>query len=164
LTGTQFIVPDSVQLVTGAAQETTYSAFVGDPVETLTLTIRTRVRALVVDQQPAQVAARARLARSIPDGHQLALESLTYQLGAVRQVDTSGRAAFVMVVGGNTAARIDPDAARQRLAGLVPQEALNRLNRDWLLDPLRPPQITLWPGFLERLPFLAVRISVVVKV
>lgn len=164
LTGTQFIVPDSVQIVAAAAEEATYSAFVGDPVETLTLTLRTRVRALIVDQQPAQLAARAKLARYIPNGHQLVLESLSYQLGTVRGQDASGRAVFVMSVAGSTAARIDAEGTRQRLAGMTEADALNRLNRDWLLDPLRPPQIVIWPAFMGRLPFLPARITITVKV
>lgn len=163
LSGTQVIVPNSVQLQPGTTEQTTYSAFVGDKVETLTLTMRATVQALIIDQQPAQAAARARLARLIPEGQELVLESLTYEMGLVRPPDATGRAALVMAVSGNISARIDTDTARDRLVGIGTQDALEVLNRDWLLDPLRPPEITIWPSFFGRLPMLAARINMVVK-
>jgi hypothetical protein len=43
------------------------------------------------------------------------------------------------------------------------EAALNTLNREWLLDPLRPPQIQVWPGFLGQLPVLPIRIAVTVQ-
>ena len=163
MSGTQMIVPDSVQIKPGATAQTTYNAFVGDKVETLTLTIRATVQALIIDQQPAQAAARAKLARLIPEGQELVLDSLTYELGMVRAPDANGRAALVMSVSGNISARIDLDTARDRLTNVNMTDALDILNRDWLLDPLRPPEITVWPSFVNRLPILAARINVIVK-
>jgi hypothetical protein len=163
LAGSQVIVPNSVQIVPGTTAQTTYSAFVGDRVETLSLTMRATMQALIIDQQPAQAAARARLARLIPEGQSLVLESLSYELGLVRPPDASGKAALVMTVAGNISARIDTDTARDRLVGVSTQDALDMLDRDWLLDPLRPPEITVWPSFFGRLPLLAARINVIIK-
>ena len=37
------------------------------------------------------------------------------------------------------------------------------LERELLLDPRRPPQINVWPGLLQRLPALPLRINVVIQ-
>ncbi|MBX3064523.1 MAG: hypothetical protein KF726_16200 [Anaerolineae bacterium] len=165
LTSGQIVVPESIQIAPGATEETTYSAFIGDPVETLTLTLRTRVRALVIDQQFARDAAFASLSRQVrlQQTRILDLNSVTYQLTAVRPPDANGRVLLTMAVSGRIYTQIDAERARQRISGSSISAAIDALNRDWVLDPLRPPEIRVFPGIFGRLPFLTTRITIVIR-
>jgi hypothetical protein len=60
-------------------------------------------------------------------------------------------------------ANVDSALVRQRLAGLSVEAALARLNRELLLDPLRPPQIMLYPNLFGRLPVLPTRITITIR-
>lgn len=162
LGGTQFVVPESIRIVSEGGEDLTYDAFIGDAADTLTVTIRARVQALIIDVQAARQAALARLSASIPPGRRLIVGSITYTRGAVR-AEADGTASLVISSSGNVAAAIDAERVRNRVAGMSVEAALNTLNREWLLDPLRPPQIQVWPGFLGQLPVLPVRIAVTVQ-
>jgi hypothetical protein len=163
LSGTQLLVPESVTLVAGAGVEITSSAFVGDPAETLTITIRTRARGIVVDQQAARAPALALLSRNKPAGQEIVLESVEVRLAGGNTPDQRGRTTFVMAATARSTTTVNIERARQRLAGVEPQQALIILSRDYVLDPLRPPEITVYPAFFGRLPLLAARINVVVR-
>lgn len=160
LGGTQIVVPDSLRILNEGSEEATYSAFVGDPVDQLTLTIRARLQALIIDEQAAHQVALARLSQEIPAGQRLLLETITYTRGPMGTADAQGRVIFLMSASGGVAAAIDTERARQRIAGQSLEAALETLNRDWLLDPRRPPQIQVWPGVFGRLPVLPLRIQI----
>ena len=68
-----------------------------------------------------------------------------------------------MVVKGNIAVSIDTSAVRDRMVGVSVNEARDRLERELLLDPERPPRIATWPPWYSRMPVLPVRISVKVN-
>ncbi len=166
LSGTQFVAPDSIKIVREGSEEATYSAFVGDAAESLSLVIRARIQALILDDQTARQAALARLSGKIPAGWRLLPETVVYTRGAVQPPDAKGQVALTMTASADVAAIIDAERARQRIAGLSAQDALNLLNRDWLLDPLRPPRIQVFPqlmnGFFGRLPLMPMRINVAI--
>jgi hypothetical protein len=161
LGGTQFVVPDSIEITNFGSEEVTYDAFVGDAADTLTITIRASVRALVVDEQSARGAALARLSVQIPPGRRLVLESIEYERGPVSV--QGGQTTFTLSASGNVAAAVDAEGVRQRIAGMDVQSALDTLNNGWLLDPRRAPEIEVWPAILGRLPVLPVRINVSVE-
>lgn len=160
LSGSQIVAPESIRIVNQGGEEITYNAFVGDPADNLTATVHARVEALVLDEQAARYAALARLSAEIPPGRRLDLNTIAYSRGPISAPDAQGRVTFLMSASGNVSAEIDIERAKARIAGMSVDEALNTLNRDWLLDPRRPPQITLWPGFFGRLPLLPIRITI----
>jgi hypothetical protein len=159
LTPTQFIAPDSIKIIEERPEWTSYSAFVGDYADSLTLTLRARVQALVIDEQLARQAARANLAAKVPPGSQLS-ETISFTRGPVQATGDKGQVTFLMSASGSVSVAINPERVRQRIAGASVNDALNILERDWLLDPRRPPQIQVWPGLWGRLPVLPVRINV----
>jgi hypothetical protein len=161
LSGTQFVAPESIEITDLGNEEVTYDAFVGDAVDTLTITIRANVRALIVDEQSARSAALARLSAQIPPGRRLMLDSIQYERGPVRT--ENGETTFTLSASGNVAAAVDPERVRQRIAGMDVQTALNTLNQGWLLDPRHAPEIEVWPAILGRLPLLPIRIGVSVE-
>lgn len=161
LTGAQFVAPESIEIMNLGSEEVTYDAFVGDAADTLTITIRATVRALIVDEQSARSAALARLSAQIPPGRRLVLDSIRYERGPVRT--ENGQTTFTLSASGNIAAAVDVDRVRQRIAGMDVQTALDTLNQGWLLDPRRAPEIEVWPAILGRLPALPIRIGVSVE-
>lgn len=163
LSGTQIVVPNGIRILNEGAEEVTYSAFVGDQADVLSITIRARVQALIIDEQAARQAMLARLSREIPSGQRLLLESIVYNRSPLQAADDQGRVTFLMYASASVMASVDSALVRQRLAGLDTESALARLNRELLLDPLRPPQIALYPNLFGRLPALSVRITVTVR-
>jgi hypothetical protein len=163
LTGTQFIAPDSIKIIEERPEWISYSAFVGDAADSLTITLRARVQALVIDDQLARQASLAKLAAKIPAGQQVSPDSVTFTRGAIQGTDQKGQVVFLMSASANVAITIDTERIRRRIAGVGLSDAVNILERDWLLDPRRPPQIEVTPGFFGRLPLLPVRINVRVQ-
>ncbi len=163
LGGTQIVVPNGIRILNEGAEEAAYSAFVGDQADVLSLTLRARVQALVIDERAARQAVLARLSREIPSGYRLLLDSIVYNRSPLQAADAQGRVTFLMYATASVMANVDSALVRQRLAGLSVTEALARLNRELLLDPLRPPQIALYPDLLGRLPALPARITVTLR-
>ncbi len=159
LSSDQFIVPGSIKILEERPEWTTYSAFVGDAADTLTLTLKARIQALIVDQSAARKSAYVNLAKQLGN-REIVVESVTYQLGRVDPMDASGQATFLMTASGEAISQIDPELARSQLIGMSVTDAQALLYHTWLLDPLRAPQFALQPPFLGRLPVLPVRLDI----
>jgi len=160
LSGEQFLVPGSVVITEERPEWTIYSAFAGDVAESVSLDMRARVQAVVVDERQARLVAYSGLSPYIQPGLEVSLDDLTFTRGEIQQIEPSGRVTFLMEITGNIAVSIDPNVVRERIAGASVGEAQQRLQRELLLDPDRPPQIDTWPGWYGRLPLLPVRITV----
>jgi hypothetical protein len=163
LSGHQFLVPGTITIITERPEWTTYSAIVGDVAESVSLNLRANVQGVVVDEAQAQQIAFAALAPYIQPGMEIEPDAISFSRGDILDIDPGGRVTFLMVVKGNIAVSINKDRVRDRMVGVSVDEALNRLNRDLLLDPERPPRINTWPGWYHRMPLLPVRINVKVN-
>jgi len=163
LSGDQFLVPGSISIIEERPEWTIYNAFVGDTAESVSLDLRARVQAVVVDQKQAQQVAYSALAPYIQPGLEISPEALSFTRGDIQQIEPDGRVTFLMAVSGHIAVMIDPDYVRKRVRGVSVDEAHHRLERELLLDPSRPPQIKTWPGWYRRMPILPVRITVKVN-
>ncbi len=159
LTPTQFIVPGSIKILEERPEWTTFSAFVGDPADTLTLTMQARLQALIVDELPARRVAYANLAGQLGD-RQIVVDSLAYQRGRIDPIHPDGTATFLLTASADAVSQIDPEAVREQISGAGLGRAQAMLEQSWLLDPLRPPQIDVQPPFFGRLPLLPFRIDV----
>jgi hypothetical protein len=163
LSGDQFLVPGSVQIIGERPEWTNYNAIVGDLTDSVTLDLRAEVQAVVVDERMAQQVAYAGLVPYIQPGLQISQEALVYTRGDTLNIEPNGRVTFLMTVKGNIAVAIDADHVRNRLTGLSVDDAYRRLNNELLLDVNRPPTIDTWPTWFNRLPWLPVRITVKVN-
>jgi Baseplate J-like protein len=166
LSTSQVIVPDSIKITEERKEWTTYSAFVGDATDTLTLSMRATVQALVIDTQLAHQAALASLATQIQSGREIVPESVAFKPFKPSDVissDPNGQVTFVMSASANIAYIIDPDQVRRAISGASVGDAANILEHDWVLDVNRPPVIKVWPELFRRLPILGVRIAVAVQ-
>jgi hypothetical protein len=158
----QFIAPGSIKIIEERAEWTTYSHFIGEPTDTVSLTLKVRIQVLVIDETPARRVAYAALSRQLAS-RRIVVESVTYQRGRVNEVDAQGKATFLMSASGEAVNAIDGVALRDQLAGMGVREAQTHLNQTVLLDPRRPPEILIQPGFMGRLPVLAARLDVEIK-
>lgn len=158
--GTQFLVPGSITIIEERPAWTTYSAVVGEQVESVSLDLRARVQAVIVDEALARQVAYASLRPRIRPGLQVAPGALTFTRGAIQEIAPSGRVTFLMDVRGSSTVAIDTDAVRERVAGTSVAEARRRLERELVLEPNFPPQIDVWPGIFGRMPALPMRIRV----
>ena len=163
LSGDQFLVPGSVVITAERPEWTIFSAFVGDEAESVSLSLRADVQAVVVDEAQAQQVAFSALAPYIEPGMEIAPDALTFARGDILDIDPAGRVTFLMIVKGNIAVSVDAMRVRDRLVGVSVNEARYRLERDIALDLNHPPQITTWPPWYNRMPLLPVRISVKVN-
>ncbi len=163
LSGDQFLVPGSVAILEERPGWTIYSAIVGDAAESVSLDLRARVQAVVVDERQARQLAYAGLAPYLQPGLEIAPDALTFARGEILEIAPDGRVTFLMNVNGTIGVAVEAERVRSRLAGASVSEAQRRLAAEWVLDPQRPPVIETWPGWYHRLPFLPVRITVKVE-
>ncbi len=163
LSGEQFLVPGSVSIVEERPEWTIYNAIVGDLAESVSLDMRATVQAVIVDERQARQVAYAGIAPFIQPGMEVSPQTLRFMRGDIVQIEPSGRVTFLMHVRGHVAVAIDAEAVRRQVAGLRISAARRRLEAELLLDPSRPPRIHTWPAWFNRLPFLAVRITVEVE-
>ena len=163
LSGDQFLVPGSISITTERPEWTVYSAVVGDMAESVSLSLRADVQGVVVDEAQAQQVAFSALAPYVQPGLEIEPGDIVFTRGDILDLDPGGRVTFLMVVKGNIAVSIDKSAVRDRMVGISVSEARDRLERQLLLDPDRPPRITTWPPWYNRMPVLPVRINVKVN-
>jgi hypothetical protein len=163
LSGDQFLVPGSITITAERPEWTIYSAVVGDVAESVSLSLRANVQGVVVDEGQAQQVAFSALAPYLQPGLEIEPNDIVYTRGDILDLDPGGRVTFLMVVKGNIAVSIDKSAVRDRMVGVSVDEARDRLERELLLDPERPPHIATWPPWYSRMPVLPVRISVKVN-
>jgi hypothetical protein len=156
--GTTLFVPESVIIVD--ERSLYYTPDLNAVGETASLTMQVTIEATIINLDEAKLVAFANLGGYIPQGREIDEDSLRYVQGEANLAPTGEGYVFRMRVEGNTRARIDPTQIQERLAGVSEEEAQTILETEYLLDPRQPPQIEISPGFINRMPFLPVRIHV----
>jgi hypothetical protein len=155
LTGREFLARDSLRLV--RVLQETYSAFPGEQAAVLAMEIRAELQATAVDEAEAVALVYEALAEAVAPGAVLVPESLDFRGGEVVGVDSQGRVTFDMVGAGRMASEFDVDEALSAVTG---QE--RRAAQAYLMDslPLRQrPDVTIWPDWYGRMPYLPIRIQ-----
>ncbi|MFO7743238.1 MAG: hypothetical protein R6X31_13095 [Anaerolineae bacterium] len=140
-----------------------YSHFIGEEADTLSLNMRLLVSGQAVDGGDVQAVAYQALVQKLPPGHQLI--DAEFELGSVTE-EEEGPAWFSVsaTAQGYAAARVNVDEAVELIRGRPVAEAREALTAE--LPLAEPPQFALWPewpdqlNWLERVPFLTLRIDV----
>ncbi|NDJ84610.1 MAG: hypothetical protein GYB66_01880 [Chloroflexi bacterium] len=158
---TSLIVPETINVIN--EREVIYSAQVDQPAESVTLTLKATVEATIIDLTEARLAAFTNLGRYMTGEREFDDRNLTYRTGEIQQILEDGSVVFQMRIEGTTYVNIDANQVRERLAGLSEREARNTLEREYLLDPRHSPEVETWPGFLNRMPVLPMRIEVDIR-
>jgi hypothetical protein len=155
LSGREFLAKDSLRLVR-VLQETN-SAFPGEQAQTLAMEIRAELQATAVDEAEAVAVVYEALAAAVTPGTVLVPESLDFRGGRVLGVDNQGRVTFDMVGAGRVAADIDVEQALSQVKGQERAAALAYLSQT--LPLRRQPEVTIWPDWFGRIPYLPIRIQ-----
>lgn len=155
----EFIAIDSLAVV--LVLEETYSEYIGQPAESVSLEMRVVVQGVVVDEQYARQVAYAALAERVGRGFRILDDTLTFVRGDELGVDDARRVTFLMTGAGDIASAIDEQWVRTQVTGLPLDRAIGNLNAALPLE--QPPRIELWPNWLGRMPLLPIRIDVTVE-
>ncbi len=138
------------------AAEVSYNRFLYERADTLVVYLRLLITGMAVDLDNAEAVAYASLVRRLPPDHVLVNTEFTLQEPA--SGPENGALTFSVYGVGYAAAEIDPEAVRRAIRGKSLSAATQLLMEEWPLA--EPPQITIWPEWLRRLPLLPIRITV----
>ena len=140
----------------------TFTQFVGEQADQVTLEIRAELHATAVDETQATGLAYETLSLAVNPEFELVPDSLNFYSGEVLGVDSQGRVSFEMIGEGLTAARINIESTLDMIAGQETEAGLAYLYKTL---PLRDyPTAQVIPNWFGRLPYLPVRIQVNVEV
>ena len=153
---TEFLPLESLQVV--LVQSETYSGYVGEVQQQLSLSMHVTVQGEAIDERQARQIVYARLADKVGTGYQIGSGSLVFRRGEVTQIDDQRRITFVMQGAGDVSTAIDPAHVQALVRGKNVHDALTLLDRAYPLA--EPPRIDTWPGFWPWMPALPLRITV----
>lgn len=158
LNASQFIILETIGIVEERSDWTVFDYGVGDVTDTLTLTMRAVVEAVVIDEVAAQQVAFSRLASQVPPGW--VIREIEYDRSGVVDVDETGRVFFAMNASSFVQAQIDAGRIRDQLAGRSVAEAETYLRQQVEIDVSSGIDIRIAPDWLGQMPLLPLRISV----
>ncbi|GAB4570228.1 MAG: hypothetical protein Kow0077_03920 [Anaerolineae bacterium] len=159
----QVIIPETIHIAETRPEWTAFSAAVGDEADSVSLTMRAAVEAVVVDQRLVNQAAFAGLARLIPPDRVVDTESITFGALRVETIDASNRLTLLTTVSGSITPEIDIQQIRPALAGRRIPDAIQYLESHLELSDRHPVRVSVWPSMFDRLPLLGSRITVAVQ-
>ncbi|MDX2160509.1 MAG: hypothetical protein SF162_04200 [bacterium] len=157
----QFIIPETIRITEERDDWTIFDAEAEEASESLSLTMRAIVEATAVDPRFAEQIAYVQLSNQIPRGRSIDLNTIEYVRGGDVALDAAGRVTFSMTARGVIASQVDTVLLQERLAGISVEEAQRFLASTLELTQDTPPQITVTPGWLGRMPLLPMRITIV---
>ncbi len=160
MTESEFLVEETLALFT--VMEEDYNRYVGEQADSVELRIKALIQGYVVDENEGYGVVYTALAAATPPEHRLLPGSIaTPRRGDVLNVDENGRATFLMQGQARAAAVIDQGAVLESVRG----QEIGFATR-WILDNVpvqQEPEISIWPGWFRRLPYLPIRIAMQVE-
>jgi hypothetical protein len=140
-----------------AAPKESYTRFISEQADTVGLDMRLLVSGLAVDVDNAESVAYIELSQRLPPGY--VLVDARFELGEVAEEDVGpGRFTFFVTAHGSAAAALNADRAVDLVRGEPMVEARRRLQEE--LPLAAPPEMTIWPEGVTRMPLLPIRIRV----
>ncbi len=161
LSASQFIILETIGIVEERSDWTVFDYAVGEVTNTLTLTMRAVVEAVVVDETGAQQVAFSRLAGQVPPGW--VIRKIEYDRSGIVNVDETGRIFFTMNASALVQAQIDTGRLREQLAGRSIGEAEIYLRQQVEIDASSSIDVRVSPDWFGQMPLLPIRISVQVS-
>ncbi len=156
LIDTEFLPIESLSVVLTHSE--TFTGYVGEPTDTVSLTMRVTVQGVAIDERRAREIVYAELANKVGEGYQISYGSLVFRLGEVTSVDADRRVTFIMQGAGDVSTSIDEERIKDLIKGARISEAQVRLERELALT--QPADIEVWPGFWPAVPTLPLRIQI----
>ncbi len=158
----EIVIADSISILPDGEREDwkTFSHEVGQPADTVRLSMRAIVQVIVVDQRRGEEIVFARMGQQIPRGRQIVPESVEYLIGPVTEVRDNGDVVFSVTGRGRVTGRVSPAQVQEGLVGKTIEEARAYLVSAVDLKSGTVPDIIIQPDLLGRLPLLPMRIQV----
>ncbi len=160
---TQDIIAESIRISEERPEWTVFSAPVGTAADSISLTMRATVEAVVVNQRMVNQVAFAGLTERIPAGQVVIPDSMAFSRGAVEAIEAGGRITFLANVSSDVAQDVNADQLRQALAGRSRDQTIVYLYQNLDLAPDASPGIIIWPEFFGRMPLLPSRITIILR-
>jgi hypothetical protein len=135
-----------------------YDHFAGEEAERLKLEMRLEVGATAVDEAQAFAVGQAALERQLGDTLALLPDTVTFTREPLATVGAEGSVRFNISAEGRARAAIDPEDVRNTARWQLAEQTPNALLAQFPL--VAPPEVSVWPGWFPRLPWLAWRIDV----
>ncbi|PID86008.1 MAG: hypothetical protein CSA11_05565 [Chloroflexi bacterium] len=155
----EFMARDSLRVVNVDSE--TFSHFPGEQTNRVALEMRAQVAGTAVNTTDASGIVYEALAAQVPRGHTLVPESIKFASGDVIGVDDAGRVTFEMIGEAVVAPDLELGEAVEMITGQQPEIAVAYLYQELPLREL--PEITVFPNWFNRLPFLSTRIEMDVR-
>jgi len=150
----EWLPPEAIQTFVVAQA---FSHFNDEPAAELTLTLRSLVSGVAVDEATARNLLFAAAQTRVPTNGKLVATSLTTQRVPGAIID-NGTVQFTVTVNADYVVPIDPAEVRKIAAGRSPQTVMNELQKHLLL--VRAPDIYQDPAWMKTLPPFGNRIQV----
>ncbi len=159
LTEREFLARESLRLVEVLSEE--YSHEAGDQAERVSLKMEAVLAGTAVDSTNTAGLAYNALTAHIADGYGFIPDSLHFEPGGIIAVDDAGRVTFELEISGGTAADLAVDGMITAVAGQKTDIAAAYLYDNL---PLRDkPTITLWPIWINKMPFWERRVELIIE-
>jgi hypothetical protein len=166
LTAKQCIILDTIKIGEERDDWKTYNAKPGDIADSLTLSMKAVVDAVLVDETFAQQIVLAQLTKQMEAGEAIKPDTVTYDLGcqSTAHIDAaSGQIMFQMSGTAVVATQIDIEQVRQQVVGRSLNDAMAALVTDLRLQQGIAPQISIWPQGFDRMPMMPFRIAIQIQ-
>ncbi|QLQ08438.1 MAG: hypothetical protein HZY76_22245 [Anaerolineae bacterium] len=149
--------PESVETL---VMSMVYDSFTDEAKNTVGLTMRLLARAIAVDDRGGEELALRALQAQMPPDSRLLANSLKYSTGmfTVQEENQQKVVDFSVSASGTVVENVDSARIRAAVAGLTPAEAQTVVQQTWNLR--QPPEVTVTPDWLGRLPYIPFRVKV----
>ncbi len=155
----EFVPPESVETL---VMSMVYDSFTDEAKDTVGLTMRLLARAIAVDDRGGEELAMRALQEQMPPNSRLLADSLKYNAGTftVQEENQQKVVDFTVSASGTVVEDIDSGRVRAAVVGLTPDEARAQVQQAWNLQ--QPPEVSVTPNWLGRLPYIPFRVKVTV--
>ena len=163
ITDDQLIIIESIRIEEERNDWTTYTQDVGDVADTVSLTMRAVVSAMVVDDRFGQQVTLAQLSSQIETSKSIRPDSITYTRGPIISQESANRVTFTATSTAKVVQHFDPGPLQEQLAGASLADAQRILSSHVELATTNPPQIFISPAGYTQMPILPIRIEIQVQ-
>ena len=160
LSDTEFIVLESIRIAEERDDWTEYSHEVDTISESLSLSMRAVIEAMILDERFIQEIMFAQISSSLPTDQSLLPDSIRYSWDSIQVDDTQIR--LTAHASGEMLAEIDTVALAGKLAGKPVEEAVQILLEEPSVARTPPPALRRTPelDWYNQMPLLAPRINI----
>lgn len=143
------------------ALDETYDHFAGEKAERLTLEMRVEVGATAVNEADAFVVGQAEIDSRLGGTLVIAPGTTKFAREQSSTVDADGRVRFNITARAEAVSSINPDDVRAAAQWQLAEQTPDLLYAEFPV--VTKPEVTVWPGWFPRMPWLAWRIEVTIQ-